>query len=126
MPKILIADDEPYIRYLIEEALEEFEDEGVELFFAEDGRQAVEMIQKEHPQLVFLDVMMPHKNGFEVCEIIKSDPKFRDSVYIIMLTAKGQEFDKKKGLEAGTDEYLTKPFNPISIIPKVRKLLDMG
>ncbi len=91
--KILIVDDEPNIRILLEQALEKLEDEGVELLIAENGEEALMMIIAEKPNLVFLDVMMPKKNGLEVCQIVKHELNIKD-IYIIMLTAKGQELHK--------------------------------
>lgn len=121
---ILIVDDEPHIRILIEQTLEELEDEGVELLTATNGEEALEIIQEEKPDLVFLDVMMPKMNGFEVCHTVKNQLGMPD-VYIIMLTAKGQEFDKKKGAEVGADLYMTKPFDPDEILEKAIEVLDI-
>ncbi|MCO5724935.1 response regulator transcription factor [Robiginitalea marina] len=109
--KLLIVDDEAHIRMLIEQTLEDLEDEGVEMLFAENGEQALEIIQKERPNLVFLDVMMPKMNGMEVCERVKKKLGLSE-VYIILLTAKGQEVDRQKGLDMGADRYMTKPFDP--------------
>lgn len=109
--KLLIVDDESHIRMLIEQTLEDLEDEGVELLFAENGEQALDLIQKEEPNLVFLDVMMPKMNGMEVCHKVKKEMKL-NHVYIILLTAKGQEVDRHKGMEMGADKYMTKPFDP--------------
>ncbi|MBD2312232.1 response regulator [Desertifilum sp. FACHB-1129] len=122
--KILIVDDEPHIRLLLEQTLEELEDEGVELLIAENGQEALEIIQSEKPDLVFLDVMMPLMNGFEVCRAVKNDVKIAD-VYIIMLTAKGQEFDKQKGQEVGADLYMTKPFDPDEVVEKSMEVLGL-
>ncbi len=122
--KILIVDDEPHIRALLEQTLEDFEDEGVEILTAKDGEEGLELVEEEHPNLVFLDVMMPKKNGFDVCQTVKKEWKF-DDVYIVMLTAKGQEFDKKKGLEVGADTYMTKPFDPDEIIEKASEVLGI-
>ena len=122
--KVLIADDEPYIRLLLEQALEELEDKGVELFLAQDGREALELIEDEKPQLVFLDVMMPAINGYDVCHKVKHELKLKD-VFIIMLTAKGQEFDKQKGEEVGADVYMTKPFDPDEVLEKAFKVLGL-
>ncbi len=124
MPKILIVDDETHIRILLEQTLEELEDEGVDFFVAENGEDALEIIREEKPQLVFLDVMMPKMNGFEVCRIVKQDMELKE-VYIIMLTAKGQEFDKIKGMESGVDTYMTKPFNPDDLLEKAREILGI-
>jgi DNA-binding response OmpR family regulator len=123
-PKLLIVDDEAYIRLLIERALEELEDEGVELLTATNGEEALEIIKAEKPQLVFLDVMMPKMNGFEVCQAVKRELGLTD-VYIIMLTAKGQEFDKQRGEEVGADTYMTKPFDPDELLDKAGKVLGL-
>lgn len=120
--KILIAEDEAYLRLLILQSIEELEDEGVEILLAEDGAQALEYIYAEHPQLVLLDVMMPHVNGFEVCQKVRSD-KNLPQPYIILLTAKGQEYDKLRGNQAGADVYMTKPFNPDDLLSAVRKVI---
>ncbi|MEM7580778.1 MAG: response regulator transcription factor [Mastigocoleus sp.] len=122
--KILIVDDEPNIRILMEQVLEKLEDEGVELLIAENGKEALETIQEEEPDLVFLDVMMPKMNGLDVCRTVKKDLSI-SNIYIIMLTAKGQEFDKQKGIEVGADCYMTKPFRPRDILEKSREVLGM-
>ncbi|MCL1467938.1 response regulator [Argonema galeatum] len=122
--KVLIVDDEPHIRILMEQTLEELEDEGVELLMAENGEKALETIKREKPQLVFLDVMMPKMSGFEVCSAVKKDLGMRD-VYIIMLTAKGQEFDKQKGNDVGADLYMTKPFDPDEVLEKAREIMGL-
>ena len=122
--KILIVDDEPHIRMLIEQTVEELEDEGVEFLTAENGEQALEIIQAENPQLVFLDVMMPKMNGMEVCRRVKKELLLTD-VYIVLLTAKGQELDRLKGQEVGADVYMTKPFDPEVILAKAREVLQI-
>jgi DNA-binding response OmpR family regulator len=120
--KILIVDDEPNIVILMEQALEELEDEGVELLTARNGQEALETIKTEQPNLVFLDVMMPKMSGLEVCQIVKQDLHM-DEIYIVMLTAKGQEFDKQKGMDVGADLYLTKPFRPKEVLEKSMQVL---
>ena len=122
--KILIVDDEPHIRLLMEQTLEELEDEGIELLTAENGEEALNAIQVEKPDLVFLDVMMPKLNGFDVCNAVKNELQLED-VYIIMLTAKGQEFDKQKGQQVGADLYMTKPFDPDEVVEKSREILGL-
>jgi two-component system alkaline phosphatase synthesis response regulator PhoP len=122
--KILIADDEPHIRMLIQQALEDLEDDGVIIVTASDGEEALRLIESERPDLVFLDVMMPKKNGFDVCETTKQSASTQ-STYIIMLTAKGQELDRKRGLEAGADLFMTKPFDPDALLDKSREVLGM-
>lgn len=122
--KILIVDDEPHIRALLEQTLEDFEDAAVEILTAKDGQEALEIIEEEHPDLVFLDVMMPRMNGFDVCQKVKQELNLAN-LYIVMLTAKGQEFDKKKGLEVGADTYMTKPFDPDEIVAKASEVLGI-
>ena len=122
--KILIVDDEAHIRILLERTLIDFEDEGVEILMAENGEEALELIKTEKPNLVFLDVMMPKMNGFDVCHAVKNELKM-DDVYIVMLTAKGQEYDKQKGADVGADVYLTKPFDPDEIRDKVEEVLGL-
>jgi two-component system, OmpR family, alkaline phosphatase synthesis response regulator PhoP len=124
MPKILIVDDDPVIRNLLEQILEPFEEHGVGLMTAENGVVALEAVRKERFDIIFLDVMMPKLNGFEVCKIIKSDNAVKES-YIIMLTAKGQEIDKQKAKDVGVDCYITKPFNINDLIGKVEEVLNI-
>jgi two-component system alkaline phosphatase synthesis response regulator PhoP len=122
--KILIVDDEAHIRMLIEQTLEELEDEDVQFLTAENGEDALHIIQDEKPQLVFLDVMMPKMNGMEVCRRVKKELALNE-VYIILLTAKGQELDRQKGQEVGADVYMTKPFDPETILNKARSVLGL-
>jgi two-component system, OmpR family, alkaline phosphatase synthesis response regulator PhoP len=122
--KILIVDDEAHIRMLIEQTLEELEDEGVEFLTAENGEIALQIIQEEKPQLVFLDVMMPKMNGMDVCKRVKKELGLTN-VYIALLTAKGQELDRQKGQEVGADVYMTKPFDPEVILRKAREVLGL-
>ena len=122
--KILIVDDEAHIRMLIGQTLEDLEDDGVEFLTAENGEIALEIIQKENPQLVFLDVMMPKMNGMEVCRRVKKELGM-DKVFIVLLTAKGQELDRQKGQEVGADVYMTKPFDPEAILAKAREVLGL-
>jgi len=121
--KLLIVDDEPHIRMLIEQTLEDLEDEGVELLFAENGQEALEIITEEKPNLVFLDVMMPKMNGMEVCQKVKKELHLSE-VYIILLTAKGQEVDRQKGLDMGADRYMTKPFDPDEMLAVAEEILN--
>jgi len=117
--RILIADDEPNIVISLEYLMKR---EGFEVSIAEDGEQAVAMIRADPPDLVILDVMMPRRNGFEVCQEIKSDPKLQ-SVRILMLTAKGRETEVTKGLAMGADAYVTKPFSTKELVERVRAML---
>jgi DNA-binding response OmpR family regulator len=123
MSKILIVDDEPHIRLLLEQTLEELEDDGVELLTAANGKEALDLIVAEKPQVVFLDVMMPQLNGFDVCSMVKNQLQLRE-VTIILLTAKGQEFDKQKGADVGADLYMTKPFDPDEVLKKALEFLE--
>jgi DNA-binding response OmpR family regulator len=122
--KILIVDDEVHIRSLLEQTLEDLEDEGVELLMASDGEEALEIIHAERPNLVLLDIMMPILDGFEVCDTVKNKLGLQE-VYIILLTAKGQEFDKQKGKEVGADLYMTKPFDPDELLEKSIEVLGL-
>ncbi len=122
--KLLIVDDEPHIRMLIEQTLEELEDDDVTFLTADNGEDALEIIKEEKPQLVFLDVMMPKMNGMEVCRRVKKELLLND-VYIVLLTAKGQELDRQKGAEVGADVYMTKPFDPEEILSKARTVLGL-
>jgi two-component system alkaline phosphatase synthesis response regulator PhoP len=122
--KILIVDDESHIRMLIGQTLEELEDEDVEFFEAENGEIALQIIQDEKPNLVFLDVMMPKMNGMEVCRRVKKELNL-GNVFIILLTAKGQELDRQRGQEVGADIYMTKPFDPESILNKAKQVLGL-
>jgi two-component system, OmpR family, alkaline phosphatase synthesis response regulator PhoP len=122
--KILIVDDEAHIRSLIRQTIEELEDEGVELLTATNGSEALELIKAEQPQLVFLDVMMPKMNGFDVCRAVKQDLGL-GGVHIVLLTAKGQEVDRQKGDEVGADVYMTKPFDPDALLAHARQVLGL-
>lgn len=122
--KLLIVDDEAHIRMLLQQTLEELEDEDVNFLTAENGEEALALIQEEKPQLVFLDVMMPKMNGMEVCRRVKKELGLND-VFIVLLTAKGQELDRQKGQEVGADIYMTKPFDPEMILKKAREVLKL-
>ena len=124
MQTILIVDDEAHLRSLIHQALEELEDEGVELMTAANGEEALAAIQESKPNLVFLDVMMPKLSGFDVCSRAKKSLGLTD-VYIVLLTAKGQEFDRQRGQEVGADLYMTKPFDPDALLEKARSVLGL-
>jgi two-component system alkaline phosphatase synthesis response regulator PhoP len=121
-PTILIVDDEPHLRTLIHQTLEELEDEGVELLTASNGEEALATIESVKPNLVFLDVMMPKLSGFDVCQRTKQELGLT-GVYIVLLTAKGQEFDRQRGQAVGADLYMTKPFDPDALLEKAREVL---
>jgi len=124
LQKILIVDDEENMRILLQETLEEFEDKGVVVLIAENGNDAIESILTEKPNLVILDVMMPGVDGFDVCNTIKNEFGMKD-VYILMLSADGQEFNKQKSIDVGTDGFMTKPFDPDEIAEKVAEILKI-
>lgn len=117
--KILIADDEQNIVISLEFLMKR---EGYEVVIACDGAEAVTKIRSERPDLVLLDVMMPHKTGFEVCQEIKADPETR-ATRILMLTAKGRDTEVAKGLAMGADSYMTKPFSTRDLVEKVSRML---
>jgi two-component system alkaline phosphatase synthesis response regulator PhoP len=120
--KILIADDEPNIVISLEFLMKR---EGYEVLIARDGREAIEVIHREHPALVLLDVMMPNKSGFEVCQDVRASDEFKHTK-ILLLTAKGRELDVAKGTAMGADAYITKPFSTKELVLKVRELLETG
>lgn len=122
---VLIVDDEAHIRILLEESLIDLEDEGVRLLMACNGRDALDSIRAHRPQLVLLDVMMPELGGYDVCTAVRADPALANT-YIILLTAKGQESDRLRGLEVGANEYVTKPFDPDEILGRARAILGLG
>ena len=121
MPKeILIVDDEPSIVVPVQFLMQQ---QGYDVLVAEDGHDALDMIYKYQPDLVLLDIMLPGIDGYEVCEIVRLNPKLRD-VKIIFLTAKGREVEIAKGLALGADAYITKPFSNAELIAKVKTVLD--
>jgi len=123
-PTILIVDDEAHLRTLIRQTLEELEVEGVELLTAANGEEALATIESARPRLVFLDVMMPKLSGFDVCDRAKRTLGLKDT-YIVLLTAKGQEFDRQRGQQVGADLYMTKPFDPDALLQKARSVLGL-
>ena len=118
--KVLIADDEQNIVISLEFLMKR---EGYQVEVANDGEEAVRRIRASRPDLVLLDVMMPKKSGFEVCQEIRSDPEMA-GVRILMLTAKGRDTEVAKGLALGADAYMTKPFSTRGLVDKVRNLLE--
>ena len=117
--RILVVDDEPYVIRSLTFVLSK---EGYDVSSATNGEDAMARVRESKPNLMFLDVMMPKKNGYEVCQEVKNDQTLSD-IRIIMLTAKGQEVDREKGLSMGADEFMAKPFSPVRVIEKVRELL---
>lgn len=119
--KILIADDEQNIVISLEFLMKR---EGFQVSVANDGEEALAKIRSEGPDLVLLDVMMPRKTGFEVCQAVKSDAALQ-GVKILMLTAKGRDTEVAKGLAMGADAYMTKPFSTRELVAKVKSLLGL-
>ena len=117
--KILIADDEPNIVISLEYLLQR---EGYTVLVARDGQEALDTIAREQPALVLLDVMMPHKTGFEVRQAVRADEALQGTK-ILMLTAKGRETDVAKGMALGANAYMTKPFSTRELVQKVAELL---
>lgn len=118
--RILIADDEPNILVSLEYLLKR---EGYEVSVAHDGQEALDVLRRVRPHLVLLDVMMPRRTGFEVCQELRADDALRDT-RVLMLTAKGRDTDIARGMAMGADAYMTKPFSTRELVQKVRELLD--
>ena len=117
---VLIADDEPYILRSLSFVLKRA---GIEVHEARNGLDALELIRRRRPAVVFLDIMMPARNGYDVCREVKSDDDLQ-GVHVILLTAKGQEIDRTRGFDAGADEFITKPFSPSVILEKTQAILE--
>ena len=116
---ILVIDDEPYILRSLSYLLQR---EGYRVETATNGEEGLRRVRSLQPPLVFLDIMMPQMNGYEVCEQVKQDPSL-EGTYVIMLSAKGQQIDRERGLLGGADEYMTKPFSPREVAQRVRTIL---
>jgi two-component system phosphate regulon response regulator PhoB len=121
MKKILIVDDQPEVRELVDVTLRIGD---YTILQAVSGDQALAVAHDEHPDLILLDVMMPNSSidGFEVCRRIKSDPTTQN-IYVVILTARGQEADVILGKQVGADDYFTKPFSPLQLMNKIEDLL---
>jgi two-component system alkaline phosphatase synthesis response regulator PhoP len=119
-PRVLIVDDEPHIVLSLEFLLQR---SGYETISAADGEAGLALVHRQRPDLVLLDVMMPKRNGYEVCQAIKSDPGVQ-GIPVIMLTAKGQEVEILKGRELGAAAYVTKPFGNAEILEVIRSVLE--
>jgi len=118
--KILIADDNENIREALTYLLE---DEGYTLSLAKDGAETLSKVREVSPDILFLDIMMPEINGYDVCRTIKNDPDLKKT-YVIMLTAKGQVEEQERGKEVGADGYVVKPFSLMEILAKIKNILD--
>ena len=121
MPKeILIVDDEPSIVVPIQFLMEQ---QGYSVLVAENGEDALDIIYKYKPDLILLDIMLPRIDGYEVCEIVRLNPEYRN-IKIIFLTAKGREVEIAQGLALGANAYIVKPFSNTELVAKVQELLD--
>lgn len=118
-PSILVADDEPNIVISLEYLLKRA---GYSVRIARDGQEALDAIEASAPDLLLLDVMMPRKNGFEVCQAVRANDAL-SGVRILMLTAKGRDTDQAKGQALGADGYMTKPFSTQALLAQVAELL---
>ena len=117
---ILVADDEPNIVLSLEFLLKQA---GFRVRTVSDGEAALAAIAQEPPDLILLDVMIPGRDGFAVCQAIRGNPAWRD-IRIVMLTAKGGEIQREKGLSLGADEYVTKPFSTRDLVERIRRMLQ--
>jgi CheY-like chemotaxis protein len=117
--QILVVDDEPFLSRALSFILKK---EGFDVSLAVDGEDALQKVTENKPVLIFLDIMMPRKNGYEVCQIIKNIPELKD-IYIVVLSAKGFEADKQKALSVGADEFVSKPFNPPDLVAIAKRVM---
>ena len=120
--RILIADDEPNIVVSLEFLMRR---EGFEVDVAHDGEETLAKVASFQPDLLLLDIMMPRKSGFEVCETLRADPS-HSGLLIVMLTAKGRDTEVAKGLAIGADAYITKPFSTKDLVSKIKSLLSVS
>jgi len=118
--KLLIADDELHLIRSLKFVLEK---EGYEVATASDGEEAIRKAAEIRPDVMFLDIMMPKKNGYEVCAILRQVPGLKD-MYIVILSAKGWDIDRDKALLAGADEFMSKPFSPLELVTRVNNIID--
>ena len=118
--RLLLVDDEPSIVKMVGKRLEV---EGYEVLVAADGQAALAKARTEHPSLIILDLRLPKLNGYEVCTMLKQDPRYQ-KIPILMFTAKAQEKDEKLGIACGADAYLRKPFQAQELLGRIRALLD--
>ena len=122
MKKILIVDDEKDLVEMLEVRIGAL---GYEVFKAYDGQEGLEKARETKPDLIILDIMMPKMNGYEVCRFLKFDEEFKN-IPILMLTARGQDQDKKVGDDVGADAYMTKPFDGNELVTKIKEMLGDG
>ncbi len=119
--KVLVVDDEVYILHILDFSLGA---EGFDVITAADGEQALARARSERPDLIVMDIMMPRLDGYETCKRLKSDPGTKD-IPVLLLTARGREEDRKRGMEAGANDYMTKPFSPNKLIGRVSEMLGI-
>ncbi len=119
MAKILAADDDPIVQQFVSSILME---NGFEVFTASDGRQALDMIRELKPDLVILDLIMPYRDGYEVLRLLLEQDETK-KIPVIILSAKSREEDIIRGLEAGAEDFMTKPFNALELVARTRKIL---
>ncbi|HLG72678.1 MAG TPA: response regulator [Chloroflexota bacterium] len=115
---LVVIDDEPYALRAMSYLLTR---EGYEVVTASNGEEGLQRVQELRPPLVFLDIMMPQLDGYEVCQRIRSDPSL-NGTYIVMLSAKGQQVDRERGLAEGANEYMTKPFSPREVVKRLAEI----
>jgi DNA-binding response OmpR family regulator len=120
--RVLVVDDDAFIRRPLEFILRQ---EGFAPDTAVDGEDCLRKVMKRPPDLIILDVMMPGRDGFDICKALKRDPQFAP-IPIIMLSARGRELDRQRGLSLGASEFMTKPYSPTDLLRRVRELLSMN
>jgi CheY-like chemotaxis protein len=118
LKRILIVDDEPHLIRSLSFILSKA---GYEICTASDGLEALQKLAEFKPDMIFLDIMMPKKNGYEVCEEIRKMPEYND-VYVIVLSAKGGDIDKEKAITLGANEFMTKPFSPLEVLSQTKQV----
>lgn len=116
---VLVVDDEPNIVLSLEFLMKQ---EGCEVRVATDGEAALAAVEEQPPDLILLDVMIPKRDGFDVCQTIRANPAW-EGIHIIMLTARGRDLEREKGMALGADEYITKPFSTREVVERVREVL---
>jgi DNA-binding response OmpR family regulator len=121
-PRVLVVDDDAFIRRPLEFILR---NEGFEPLTAVDGNECLERLAETRPDLIILDVMMPGRDGFDVCKTIKQEARYAE-IPIILLSARGQEHDRERGLCLGAAEFMTKPYSPSELVRRVRELLSQS
>jgi two-component system, OmpR family, alkaline phosphatase synthesis response regulator PhoP len=120
LKRILVVDDEPHLIRSLSFVLNKA---GYEISTAADGEEALIKLVEFKPELIFLDIMIPKKNGYEVCETIRKMPEYKD-IYIIVLSAKGGDIDREKALGLGANEFLSKPFSPLNVLAQIQTTLN--